>query len=183
MGYVLNCLALCAVLLSTACSSGTPVATPAPPLPIVTVPEGQSARTAASRGSMNWLEPTGAGKSWQENSTGRDQVEYEIKRAAQSLSTIDYPALSLPDFVTYTRALTIYPVDFTDFRGHPLTVEAFGTGTNGERWTLYAWQGPEIPQHPDRPQVYRWITTYALYDMNAGRVTLLLATIRGEVHE
>jgi len=147
---------------------------------MVTVPEGESVRSVAGQSGITWVEPTGAGKSWQEEAKARSRVEDAISSATFRLANVDYPSLSLPEFVTYTKALAFSAYDFT---GQPLSVEAFGTGKNGEKWTLYSWQGPEIPQHPDRPLVHRWIQTYALYDMDGGKVTLLLATIRGEVYE
>ncbi|HKP53449.1 MAG TPA: hypothetical protein VJ183_12470 [Chloroflexia bacterium] len=175
MGYVIRCLPLLITLLATAC--GDPAG---PGLSLVIVPEGESVRSAAGQSGITWLEPTGAGKSWQEDASGRYRVEEVMRGEAARLAAVDYPALSLADFITYTRALT---VTWDDFTGQAIDVEAFGTGKNGERWTLYASQGPEIPQHPDRPLVHRWIRTYALYDMDSGKVTLLLATIRGEVYE
>jgi hypothetical protein len=149
-------------------------------MPLVTVPEGESVRAAAGQSGITWVEPTGAGKSWQEAVDARSRVENAIRSEAYRLADVNYASLSLPDFMASTGALLLVAGDFT---GQPLSVEAFGTGKNGEKWTLYAWQGPEITQHPDRPLVHRWIQTYALYDMDAGKVTLLLATIRGEVYE
>ena len=52
-----------------------------------------------------------------------------------------------------------------------------------ERWALYRWQGPEIPQRPDRLLVNRWVHVYALYSLLEKRVVRLLATIRGEARE
>lgn len=178
MGYVVRYLPLLAALFATACCSGYPAASPN--MPLVTVPEDVPIRSATGQAGVTWLEPTGAGKSWQESSGARSQVEQAISDAAIRLNAVDYVALSLPDFVTYTRALKLDPKDFT---GRKIEVEAFGIGAAGERWTLYAWQGPEIPQHPDRPLVHRWIKTYALYNMDTSSVTLLLATIGGEAHE
>lgn len=177
MRSVMRCLSLASILLATACCSGYPAA---PLMPLVTVPENSSVRAAAGQSGITWLEPTGTGKSWQEVAGARSQVQSAIQSAASRLYAVDYPALSNPNFVTYTRALSFTQYDFT---GQPLGVEAFGTDTAGKRWTLYTWQGPEMPQHPDRPLVHRWIQTYALYDIDGGGVTLLLATIRGEVYE
>ena len=177
MGYVVRCLYLASILLATACDSGLPSM---PVTPLMTVPENSSVRSAAGQSGITWVEPTGAGKSWQEVAGARSHVERAIQTAASRLYAVDYPALSNPHFVTYTRAITLTSSDFT---GQPLSVEAFGADTAGKHWTLYTWQGPEIPQHPDRPLVHRWIQTYALYDMDGGGITLLLATIRGEVYE
>ena len=183
MGYVLRYAALLALLMATGCENGgyrNLPRTELPATPLVTVREGVSVRNAAGQNSITWLEPTGAGKSWQEASGARDRVADSIRATSDRLASVDYNSLSLPDFLTYTRAVTLTATAFT---GSWLTVEAFGTDNNGKKWTLYEWQGPEIPQRPDRPLVSRWIKTYALYDMDGGKVTLLLATIRGEVLE
>jgi len=176
--YAARCFMLLLALIPGACTSNDSASQPS--MPITAVPEGTYARNVAGQSAITWLEPTGSGKSWQEDAGARTKVETAITDDRARLGAIDYPALSLPDFVTYTRALTITDTIFT---GTPLDVEAFGTGNAGERWTLYVWQGPELPQHPDRPLVHRWITVYSLYDMNAHNVTMLLPTIRGEVHE
>ncbi len=188
MGYVVRCLSLVTLLFTTACCSGYPAAVP--DVPLMTVPEGTSVRSVVGQSDstksvaghhvITWVEPTAAGPMWQEAKDARSQVTMAIHAAGLRLANVNYPVLSLPDFVTYTRALSLIAQDFT---GAPLQVEAFGTGEFTGRWTLYTWQGPELPQHPDRPLVHRWIQTYALYDMYSGSVTLLLATIRGEVHE
>ena len=149
-------------------------------MPLTTMPEGGMIRKVTGEGRISWLEPTGAGKSWQEIPAARSDVEAAIKANSQQLAAVDYATLSLPEFRTYTHSLKLTSDDFT---GQPLAVEAFGTGKNGERWTLYSWRGPEIPQHPDRPLVHRWIHVYALYDMDGKLITKLLATIKGEVHE
>ena len=177
MRYVAWVLAVMSIVLLAACQSE---AAPQSIVQVTTVPEGTLARTVAGQSSITWVEPTGAGKSWQEIPEARTDVETAIKANQQQLASVDYGALSLPEFLTYTKALRLTADDFT---GQPLSVEAFGTGQSGERWTLYTWQGPEIPQHPDRPLVHRWVQVYALYDMDAKSLTLLLATIRGEVHE
>jgi hypothetical protein len=178
MGYVAKFLTLLATLFVTACCSGYP---PAPPsISMVTVPESVPIRSATGQAGVTWLEPTGAGKGWQEVGGARSEVEQAISDASDRLNGVDYAALSLPDFVTYTRSLVLESKDFT---GLKVDVEAFGVGAEGERWTLYVGQGPEIPQDPSRPVVHRWIKTYALYNMDTGKITLLMATIGGEAHE
>ncbi len=147
---------------------------------LITAPEGVPPRSAAGQSGITWLEPTGAAKNWQEISTARANVEQEIVAANQQLAGVDYARLALPDFITVTRQLQLDPNNFT---GQLLSVEAFGTDKTNRRWTLYTWQGPEIPQCPDRTLVHRWVQVYALYDMDAKRVITLLATIHGEVHE
>lgn len=177
MRRVAHVMSLFLLLALDACTSGD---ASQPSLPVTPVPEGTYARVVAGKSGVTWLEPTGSGKSWQEDAGARGKVEAAIRDNKARLSAIDFTALSLPAFVTYTRSLTITDSMFT---GQPLEVDAFGTGQGSERWTLYVWQGPELPKHPDRPLVYRWISVYALYDMNAHAVTLLLPTIKGEVHE
>ncbi len=92
-------------------------------------------RAVAGQSGITWLEPTGAGKSWQEAVDARSRVENAIRSEAYRLANVDYASLSLPDFMASTRALLLMAGDFT---GQPLSVEAFGTGKNGEKWTLYA---------------------------------------------
>jgi hypothetical protein len=178
MGYVVRCLTLLAALFVTACCSGYP-----PPLPgisMIAVPESTPIRSATGQAGITWLEPTGAGKSWQEVRGARSEVEQAISDSSDRLNAVDYIALSLPDFVTYTKLLKLESKDFT---GLKVDVEAFGIGSAGERWTLYVSQGPEIPQDPGRPVVHRWVKTYALYNMDTSKITLLMATIGGEAHE
>jgi hypothetical protein len=183
MGYVLRYAPLLAAMFVTACCSGYPVGV-APinttSLPMVSVPESVPIKSATGQTGVTWLEPTGAGKSWQEVSGARSQVEQAIRDTADRLNAVDYVSLSLPDFVSYTRALALESKDFT---GRKIDVEAFGIGAAGEHWTLYVWQGPELPQDPGRRVVHRWIKTYVLYNMDTGQITLILATIGGEAHE
>ena len=75
MGYVAKCFALVSVLLSTACQSGE---AKQPTMPLTTMPEGGMIRMVAGEGRISWLEPTGAGKSWQEIPAARSDVEAAI---------------------------------------------------------------------------------------------------------
>jgi hypothetical protein len=109
------------------------------------------------------------------------KVQAAISTSGDLLATIDYSALSLPDFVTQTRQLKLTPDDFADAR---VELDAVAD-LHGETpsWALYRWEGPTIPAHPDRPLVTRWVYVYALYDPADARVVRLLATIRGQVEE
>jgi hypothetical protein len=109
------------------------------------------------------------------------KVQEAIMAAAPQLAAIDYPALSLPAFVTYTRAFT--PAA-SDFNGANAEVDAYATEESGApRWALYRWVGPTLPPHPDRPLVTRWIHVYALYDTTTQQVVRLAPTIWGQVEE
>lgn len=127
---------------------------------------------------------------WAEGATaqpGTDSPEAQravaeaIQANGDRLAALDYPALSLPDFVTQTRALKL---DAGNFRASDLYLDAYGEGkTSGKRWAIYGWRGPEFPQHPERPLVTRWTQLFALYDLDNKRVERLLATIMGQVLE
>jgi hypothetical protein len=93
---------------------------------------------------------------------------------------VDYASLSLPDFVTVTRALK---VESAHFDSGEITADAFGEGPQGQRWALYQWQGPEFPQLPGRKLVHRWVYVYVLYELKSGKATRLLPTIHGEAWE
>jgi hypothetical protein len=151
---------------------------------ILTSPETSSYREAIARSEgavARWIEPGQAGGKLQESAEARKAVAEAIKSAASRLAAVDYASLSLPDFVTQTRALKLEPALFT---GQGLGVDAYGEGTNSTSgWALYSWQGPEFPKRPDRPLVYRWIHVYALYSFDRKAVTRLLATIHGEAIE
>jgi len=151
---------------------------------ILTSPETKSYRDAMARSEgavARWIEPGQAGGKWQDSAEARKAVEEAMKSAASNLAAIDYASLSVPDFVTQTRALKPEPALFT---GQGLGVDAYGEGSNSTSgWALYRWQGPEFPKRPDRPLVYRWIHVYALYSFDRKAVTRLLATIHGEAIE
>ncbi len=151
-----------------------------PQLPIVPMPEASQYRALAAGGAnITWIEPAAAGSEW-DPTAGKDQAANAIRDSAAALAAVDYPAFSLPDFVTYTRALKPQP---SHFSSQDLEIEAFGRDPQGGRWALYRWQGSELPQHPDRLLVHRWIRVYVLYDVTNGRVVRLLPTIQGEVLE
>jgi hypothetical protein len=147
---------------------------------IVLMPEASQYRTLASGGdNITWIEPGAAGSEW-DPMTGKNEAGEAVRNAGDALAEVDYASLSLPDFITYTRALKLQP---TDFSGRDTEIDAFGTDPQGGKWALYRWQGPEFPQHPDRPVVHRWVSVYVLYDLSNSRVARLLPTIQGEAQE
>ena len=152
---------------------------------IKAVPETKSYRDAGAQGngSITWIEGTAAGKEWRDTDTPqvREAVQAALRSAAPTLASVDYPSLSLPDFVTPTRSLKL---QLDDFERGDVRVDTYGESQGGgERWAIYEWRGPEIPQHPDRPLVHRWVHVYVLYNLTQAQVSRLLPTIRGEVYE
>ena len=151
---------------------------------ILTSAETGSYRDAIARSqgaAIRWIEPGRAGGKWQDSAEARKAVEEAIKSAAPNLAAIDYASLSVPDFVTQTRALKPQPAMFT---GQDLGVDAYGEEASSTAgWALYVWQGPEFPKRPDRPLVYRWIEVYGLYSFDREAVTRLLVTIHGQAIE
>jgi len=147
---------------------------------IVLMPEASQYRTLASGGdNITWIEPGAAGSEWDPTS-GKNEASEAVRNAGDALAGVDYASLSLPDFVTYTRALKLQQADFN---GQNVEIDAFGTDPQGGKWALYRWQGPEFPQHPNRPVVHRWVSVYVLYDLSNNRVARLLPTIQGEALE
>jgi hypothetical protein len=178
---VLACITL-AACGDGATPGGTTQITKTPDQPeLITSGETKSYRERITEGlgSITW---TGAYSSPTPEALdkGVGVVRAAISANAAQLAAVDYVALALPDWVTVTRKLQVTPADFTGDGARPAEV---GSVDGKSRWVLYEWQGPEIPQRDDRPIVYRWVTVHALYDIAEARVTRLLATIRGEVHE
>ncbi|HUP27216.1 MAG TPA: hypothetical protein VM409_02190 [Chloroflexia bacterium] len=149
---------------------------------IVTRAEGGPLRELFEKetGITQWTEPSGAGPEWKDEKQGRDAVQRSISASAAGLAAVDYPSLSLPDFVTATRGLRVEPGMFGT---GDLLLEAYGQDATGGRWTLYSWRGPELPQHPERRLVNRWIEVYVLYNLSTARVSVLIPTIAGEAIE
>ncbi len=150
---------------------------------LVTTPELTSYRTAIAQRleDMTWIERGQAGKGWRDVPEALAAAQQAIHSAAPRLAAVDYTALSLPDFITATRSLKM---EAATFDGRDLTIDAFGQGKqSSDRYILYRWQGPEIPQRPDRPLVHRWLRVYALYDTTQTKMVRLLATIGGEARE
>ncbi|HET6260612.1 MAG TPA: hypothetical protein VFG99_00040, partial [Chloroflexia bacterium] len=135
---------------------------------------------AQSKGSIKWIEATAAGSEWSSYRQAPPAVSEAIRTAAVKLAGVDYASLSLPDFVTVTRALKL---ESAHFDSGEITADAFGEGAQGQKWALYQWQGPEFPQLPDRELVHRWVYVYILYDLTSSKATRLLPSIRGEVWE
>src|SRR5207344_379252 len=97
-------------------------------------------------------------------------VQEAITGNSERLAVVDYVSLSLPQWVTYTRDLKLEPSVFTGTNAH---IDAHGESADGKKWLLYEWQGPEFPQDPSRTIVHRWVTTYALYDVEAKSIARL----------
>ncbi len=172
---------LAVMLLSMSGCASNGDSHPTQPIEIKTVHELTPFRGPDSLGqTITWREGT-VDRGWADL-TGADQlVRAAISSASSRLAAIDYPSLSLPDFLTQTRSLKLASTDFTGQNAH---MDAHGEGSSDhKKWVLYAWQGPEFPPHPNRPQVHRWLYVYALYDVEAKQVTRLLATIHGEAQE
>jgi hypothetical protein len=173
-------------MLSACAGSPTPSSTPAAQtqasIEITPIAEGASPREAIaqSEGSVSWIEATAAGSEWSSYRQAPPAVGEAVRAAAATLSGVDYASLSLPDFVTVTRALKL---ESAHFDSGEINADAFGEGPQGQKWALYQWQGPEFPQLPDRKLVHRWVYVYVLYDLTSGKATHLLPTARGEVWE
>ncbi len=168
-------------LLLAGCAGETPV--PAPIPTIVTANELQPYRDSALLGTdaVSWQVSGDTTAGLAQPPGARQVVEDAIRSAAFNLAAVPYASLSLPAFVTPTLALSIKSVDFT---GQDARLDSWGISRSGSAgWILYYWRGPEVPPHPERPLVNRWVTVYALYDMATGRVVRLVATIRGEALE
>jgi hypothetical protein len=180
-------LAVVSIISLASCSdAGTPSGgsrvTPRPAqIDVITLGETQPYRERLEDGlgSIAWTSPY-SGPTPEAMAKGEGAVRDAISASAGRLAAVDYVALALPDWVTVTRQLTLTPGDFT---GQGARASDAGSVDGRPRWLLYEWRGPEIPQRPDRPIVFRWLTVYGLYDITEERVTRLLATIRGEAHE
>jgi hypothetical protein len=148
---------------------------------IIQVPETGAYRDALAKdlGDITWTDMTVTTGISQE-AAARAAVLDAIKTHGEELAAVDYSALSLDAFKDVTRQLH-------------LTADSLAAGdarleSKGERngqlaWLLYDYRGPMIPQLPGRPQVFRWVQVYVLYDVHKAGVTRLVATVRGEVQE
>lgn len=181
--YVARIGVLLVLISTTGCrqelgTSGTPQ--PGQEVRIVPVPEGSQYRSiAVAGGTIAWVEATAAGKEW-DHVKAKDTARDAVRDAAARLAAVDYAALSLPAFVTYTQSMKLQRDDFS---GQGVEADAFGEDAQGKKWALYRWQGPEVLQHPERPLVHRWVIVYCLYDVASGKIVQLLPSIWGEVHE
>jgi len=181
-------LALTPLLAACSQSSVTPQENPAatavtqaPGMEIIELPELQPYLIASVKGDtmVAWVAITSSPKSPGNDQVGQ-AVQAAIKSEATRLARIDYTALSIPAYVTVTRSLKLSPADFT---GDQIRVDSTGSLSGADRWALYSWQGPQVAQLPDRPQVTRWVQVYALYDLKENKVVRLIATIRGQANE
>ena len=179
MKDVLLCAPILALMLFSISGCGNIDASqPSQPVEIKTVAELTPFRGADSLGRAVTWQDGAVDKSWADLPGAEQVVQAAIEAASARLAAVDYAPLSLPDFVTQTRALKLNPTDFT---GQNVHIDAHGEGSvDKKKWVLYAWQGPEFPPHPNRPLVHRWVYVYALYDVEGKRVARLLATIHGE---
>jgi hypothetical protein len=155
---------------------------------IMPLPETAPYRTLILKdeGPVHWLDPQSLGDEFMQGPLATKdpaRAQFAIQKAADQLASIDYAALSLPAFVTYTRSLEIKPADFTGDNTELEAVANSSTTNIAMRWALYRWVGPKLPPHPDRPLVTRWIHVYALYDTTTLRVVRLAPTIWGQVEE
>ena len=145
---------------------------------IVEVPETGAYRDAIIKGlgDVTWVDP-GQGEAVT-NQSAKDIALEAIRSEGNNLAEVDYVALALPDFKDVTRKLEL---SGADFQGGDVELEAIGRVNDAHRYLLFSYTGKEIPQL--RPQVFRWVQTYALYDNTTTTVIRLVATIRGEAHE
>ena len=149
---------------------------------IVTVQEGTYYKQPASNavGVVTWIEASVAGSDWTDTRSAQDAARQAISDNASALQAVDYASLSLPAFVTTTRTLNLRP-DQID--GHGLRIESYGSDSQGGKWAVYGWQGPEIPQLSERPLVHRWVHIFALVNLDTNQVNTLFPTIVGQVYE
>ena len=148
---------------------------------IAPVPETGSYRDAIIKGlgAITWVNP-GDGEAARDVDSAQDAAHEAIRAEGTRLAEVDYVALSLPDFKEVTGKLEL---SGDDFQGGEAVLEAIGRENDAHRFLLFSYTGKEIPQHPERPLVFRWVQAYALYDNTTSTVVRLVATIRGEVHE
>jgi hypothetical protein len=186
---------LCTVLLLAllpvlvACSQSTssqdiPAATATPQansMEIIELPELQPYQAASVKGdtTVTWT-PITSSPQPPGNDPAALAVQAAIKSEASSLANVDYSAISIPAYVTVTKSLKLNPADFTTDQ---LRIDSKGSVAGTDRWALYSWQGPQLPQLPNRPQVIRWVQVYALYDLQENKVVRLIATVRGQANE
>ena len=181
IGGVLISLALGqALLLLCSCGGGTSQSSPE----VVTAQETAPFRDTILpySGAVTWTTAQAAQAGLaNEPAGGRNAAQTSMIAAASRLATVDYAALSLPAFITQTRALKLKS---SDFQAASPTEEWHARAQDEEKeWLLYSWRGPAFPDHPDRPKVHRWVVVYALYSLEEQKVSRVLTTIQGEVDE
>lgn len=149
-------------------------------LEILEAPESSDykAKAATGLGKVTWVDP-GQGEATE--TLGASEKAFDaIRTEAARLATVDYVNLALPEYKDVTSKLQLTA---NDFQGGGVELEAIGRVGDAHRYLLFSYRGIDIPQRPDRPQVFRWINSYALFDIDTLTVTRLVASIRGEVHE
>ncbi len=149
-------------------------------LEIIEVLEGSSPRDALGDGlgKVVWVL---AGQSDSlENQVPRDRALEAIRSEGARLAAVKYVPLALEDYKEVTGKLVLTA---EDFQGGDVRLEYIGQVNGEQRYLLFSFKGKDIPQRPDREQVFRWVQPYALYDNTTLNVVKLVATIHGEVHE
>ena len=171
-----------AALLTSAggCYSGSTGDAGSVSIPIKTAKEMEPVKSVDILGrTIVWAAADAPGD-WGDQKEAERVVGAAISGRARQLVAVDYVSLSLPAFLTQTKALAL---DASDFTGQAAYIDARGADSDGKKWLLYAWKGPEFPKHPDRPIVFRWVYVYALYSVEVRTVDRIIATIGGEVQE
>ncbi len=180
---------LCAIALVGCGSADSP--TPSPTrqatgttgtgVEIIQVPETGAYRDAIAKdmGDIAWTAIT-VTTGISHETEARAAVLEGIKALRGELAAVDYSALSLDAFKDVTRQLHLTA---DSFAGGDARLEYTGKQDGQLAWLLYDYRGQMMPQLPERPQVFRWVQVYALYSIADGKVTRLVATVRGEVQE
>lgn len=184
---VLGALCAAALMGCGSASSPEPAPTESPTgtagasIEILQMPETGAYRDALSKGlgDITWTTITET-TSISGDAEARAAILEAIKAHGSELAAVDYAALSLDAFKDVTRQLHLTADSFT---GGDTRLESAGEQNGQLAWLLYDYKGQMIPQLPGRPQVFRWVQVYALYDVRNARVTRLVATVRGEVQE
>lgn len=149
-------------------------------LPIIEVAEASSPRDALSQelGKITWIDAVQGDA--QDSQSAQEKALDAIKSEGARLAAVDYVPLSLEAYREVTGKLLLTG---DDFQTGEIRLEYIGRSGGSPRYLLYSFRGKDIPQRPDRPQVYRWVQPYALYDNTTLNVVKLVATVHGEVHE
>ncbi|MEP6774581.1 MAG: hypothetical protein ABJA50_03210 [Chloroflexota bacterium] len=176
---------LCAIALAGCGSATTPLPSPTgtggTSVELIQVPETGAYRDAIAKdlGDITWTAITVTTGITQETAA-RGAVLEAIKAHGGELAAVDYSALSLDAFKDVTRQVHLTA---DSFAGGDARLEYTGEQDGQLAWLLYDYRGQMIPQLPGRPQVFRWVQVYALYDVRNARLIRLVATVRGEVQE
>ena len=165
----------------TADSDAAGVLVPPTGIEIAEVAETGNYRDAIVKGlgKITWVDP-GQGETLTDTGGAQEIARVAIRSEGERLAAVNYVNLSLADFREVTGQLQL---SGSDFQTGDVVLEAIGRENDAHRYLLFSYTGKEIPKHPERPLVSRWVQTYALFDNTTGTVARLVATIRGEVHE